>query len=582
MRCLIRNITRKRSGIQHEDKAYTADTLTIGRAAAHNIFLSDLRVALNHAKITRTPDGKFQIQAQALSGVRVNGETTGMAIIAIGDVVSIGACRIEVVKAPQSDIDLCLEVEQPKAGAEETATLQNRSTIGLENTSLKKRLWSWVLVLAVFGIFLVAPLAGFMVEGLREPLRATGILSDQVWDTGELANVHHFIGKDCNACHQKAFTMVEDDACVACHTKVSVHADPTTHPVPELTDTRCGKCHKEHNAPSSLSRLNDPLCVACHADIQTIDPATTLLDATHFEDQHPEFKVTLFKSDRSGDTIRVAVVGDEANLVETSGLRFDHKVHLRSEGISAPDGKRKLDCGSCHQTEPGGVGMAPVTMKDHCQDCHRLEFEPNDRDRVVPHADIAAVVHTLKEYYAARALNGGYLEEQGWAKGGKAAPDKARAQTNPSTPDVVSQRRRPGQEMTDGERKQALEWANEKWVYVAEEMFEFRACTTCHIVKRGETEEPSWVLEPVRVADQWLPKGIFPHDRHSTTACVACHTSTPLSEQSEDVLIPAKASCTVCHGGPDERNKLASQCVDCHKFHVLDSHFMGPAKAASM
>ena len=122
MRCLIRNITRKRSGITHEDKPFTGDTITIGRAAAHQIFLSDIRVALTHARISQTPDGKFQVQAQALSGVRVNGESTGMSNIVPGDVLMIGSCRIEVAAAPEG-YDLCLEVEQPKAGAEDTATL---------------------------------------------------------------------------------------------------------------------------------------------------------------------------------------------------------------------------------------------------------------------------------------------------------------------------------------------------------------------------------------------------------------------------------------------------------------------------
>ena len=78
MRCLIRNVTRKRSGLSHDDHPFDHDHLTIGRAPSHAIFLSDLRVALNHARISKTPDGKFQIVAQALSGVRVNGETIDM------------------------------------------------------------------------------------------------------------------------------------------------------------------------------------------------------------------------------------------------------------------------------------------------------------------------------------------------------------------------------------------------------------------------------------------------------------------------------------------------------------------------
>ena len=81
--------------------------------------------------------------------------------------------------------------------------------------------------------------------------------------------------------------------------------DQVNHPVAELNETRCATCHKEHNAPSSLTRLNDSLCVDYHSDIQTFDPNTELLNASHFEDDHPEFKATLFKPDNSGETIRV-------------------------------------------------------------------------------------------------------------------------------------------------------------------------------------------------------------------------------------------------------------------------------------
>ena len=584
MRCLIRNITRKRSGITHEDKPFSGDHITIGRAAANQIFLSDLRVALNHARVSQTPDGKFQIQALALSGIRINGATTGVGIINAGDVISIGSCRIEVVKPPLEGFDLCLEVEQPKTGAEDTATLQSRSRIGLENTGLRKRMWSWVLAVTLFTVFLVAPMAGFLVEDLREPLRATGMLSDQMWDTGRLANVHQFIGQDCNACHKKAFVRVEDEACVECHREVPVHADPVHYPVEELTATRCGSCHKEHNAPSSLSRLNDPLCVDCHSSIRDFAPNTELLPVGDFE-EHPQFQATLFKDNSaasSGDaqsdsnTIRVSL-DDKANLVERSGVRFDHKVHLAAGGINAPAGKRVLDCGSCHQLEPGGTGLAPVNMETMCQDCHRLEFDPNDPARQMPHADIATVTHTLREYYAARALEGGYLEKKQWQSEARAAPDKARTRTDPEPPETVRKRRRPAQELTESERKQALEWAQEKFAFVAEEMFEFRACTTCHIVSRENIQPPSWTLAPVKIADRWLPKGLFPHIKHRTTPCATCHAATA-SEKSEDVLLPGIESCMECHGGPDVHNQLASQCVDCHKFHILDTHFMGNPK----
>lgn len=579
MRCLVRNITRKRSGVSYDDKPHTGDQVTIGRAPSHPIFLTDLRVALNHARITQTPDGKFQVQAQALSGVRVNGEATGMSVIGVGDVVTIGPCRIEVVE-PTDGNDLVLEVEQPKQGADDTVTLGARSRIGLQNTALNKRAASWTLAVVLFAVFLVAPVAGFLIEDLRAPLRATGVASDAAWDTGQVANVHRAIGDDCNVCHQKAFVMVEDAACVQCHRQTPAHADPTVHDVPSLTETRCGTCHKEHNAPLSLTRLNDPLCVDCHSDIRTFASASELIDTSHFERDHPQFHASMFAPDGSGEIVRVRM-DDPKSLKERSGLRFNHAVHLADGGVNAPEGKRELDCGACHQLEPGGVGVAPVSFETMCQDCHRLQFDPNAPKRTVPHADVRGVINMLEEYYATVALKGGYTGDAAWSDAPRTGAGTGPSAANPAPPDVIRDRRRPGAELTEAERKVALDWANDKWNYVAEEIFEYRACTTCHVIERDATDQPSWTLEPVRVADRWMPKGIFNHVKHRTSTCESCHAANE-SESAEDVLLPGIENCVQCHGGADATDKLASQCVDCHDFHIVKDHFLGPTTGQSM
>ena len=104
MRGLIRNITRKRSGVSHDDHPFDGDHIGIGRAPSHPIFLSDLRVALSHARISKTPDSKFQIVAQALSGIRVNGETTDMANISVDD--QIKAVHKALSEAPAEKLFL--------------------------------------------------------------------------------------------------------------------------------------------------------------------------------------------------------------------------------------------------------------------------------------------------------------------------------------------------------------------------------------------------------------------------------------------------------------------------------------------
>ena len=91
----------------------------------------------------------------------------------------------------------------------------------------------------------------------------------------------------------------------------------------------------------------------------------------------------------------------------------------------------------------------------------------------MPHADVRGVINMLEEYYATVALKGGYTGDKAWSEPARGGSDGTPSTTNPTQPDVIRERRRPGSEMTEAERKVALEWANEKWNYVAEEIFEY-------------------------------------------------------------------------------------------------------------
>jgi len=54
MRWLIRRVTRKGKGsVAYEEDIHYGDVLTVGRGADQAIFVPDLRVALEHARITR-------------------------------------------------------------------------------------------------------------------------------------------------------------------------------------------------------------------------------------------------------------------------------------------------------------------------------------------------------------------------------------------------------------------------------------------------------------------------------------------------------------------------------------------------
>ena len=273
--------------------------------------------------------------------------------------------------------------------------------------------------------------------------------------------------------------------------------------------------------------------------------------AGDFLDAHPDFRVDLLVADMAPDgsiewnAQHVSLA--ESLTAERSNLKFDHKVHLDEAGIVTPDGRRVIECSECHQPEPGGALMLPISMDEHCADCHTLSFDADDPSRQVPHGDPAGVVQALIEYYSARLLG--------------------------SDPDSVEQRvRRPGQALSREDRDRAAAEAREQALTIAADLFERRACVNCHTVSTTGDEEMPWTVEPVRLTTSFFPHANFSHTAHDdvVTNCDGCHNAS-VSESATDVLIPDIETCRDCHGSGVARRNDASQtpstCIMCHSFH---------------
>ena len=557
MRCLIRQITRRsKSGVTHEDKHFEGETLSIGRSTDQDVFLSDIRVALQHAIITSTKSKKFQIQGQALSGIIVNNHPVKSARLSTGDIIHIANYEIRLLDPPDG-YDLALEIEAQKGRGEAENPIAKRSRMTLAAAGLKRRPWSWILFSVLLVAFLILPVSGAFNESWRETLRVVPVVSDASWDTGGMSNPHKYIGDDCNACHQTPFILTQDASCVACHKDILQHADPEQHKLPELTETRCASCHREHNAPISLVRHDEGLCSDCHANLSERDPSTEIRNVSDFGDaeDHPEFRVTMLSfSEEQEQRTRVSLAD---NPQEKSNLVFDHKAHLKEGGIKPPKRTEpvEMECADCHILDSGGALFLPIDMESMCSECHTLTFDSNAPEREVPHGSAIAVINNIKEYYRTRALEGGYLDD--------------------SAPAIVRSRRRPGQDsMSQQDVEAAFRWSEQKWRNIATEMFEKTTCKMCHEITKISEDPPSWYVLPVRVTQVWMPKAYFGHAAHHTMECVDCHQATD-SEVSSDVLMPRIESCRECHGGEHATDKLTSSCVDCHGYHIAEGHIMG-------
>lgn len=560
MRILIREIKRSAGDTyEHADSTFDGDVLTIGRATDQGLQLHDRQLALSHSEL-RLSGRHLSLRAQADEQLFVNGKRTRAARLEAGDEIDIGAYRLTVREGP-AGYDYALDVEAGEVGEQEAA-FGSGFRQSLDASGLSKRKLAWVLSLSVLVLFLIIPAIGLFDSDVAAELRELPLPDDGLWSSGPMHPAHRFMGDDCSACHVEPFAQVRDSECIACHTSVTHHVDPLVHQFDELEETRCATCHKEHKEPSVLVRSDQGLCGDCHGDLTDQSTAAISLDdASDFEQHHPEFKLSMLRPsggalDMSWDIERRPV--NDPGLVEESNLKFPHDLHLDEAGIDGPEGSVQMVCSDCHRPEVGGAYMQPVTMENHCADCHLLTFDEAVPDRVLPHGQPDMIVRLLEEFYARELLFAG-----------DPAP----------TSRSVREARRPGQAraMTAAERSAAIDRAQQKAEQVAETIFERTTCAVCHEVERVDDPavDSPWQVLPVRLAHVWMPKSWFDHDSHRTMACGDCHEAET-SDVAEDVLMPDIASCRECHGGGNARDKLASECVDCHAFHLEGTGLMRP------
>ncbi len=556
MRALIRFLSRGAAGaVEQRERVFAGEVITLGRATDQVLHLRDRRVELEHARIFRRGD-RILISSAAIAGVTVNGAVRRDAALRSGDVVAVGSNTLRFFDPPD-DCDVAFTFELD-AAARVTEAARELPVLDLAATRMAKRPWAWAFFIVIGAACLIVPALGMKQSGLGGTLRTAGLPNDGWWISGALSAPHQNIGTACESCHALPFVRVRNGECLACHA-------PTLHGhgpagLETLRAERCTSCHIEHNEPATLVRRDPRICADCHRDLATVvGKDTDVQAASDFAARHPQFRVALRLPTTQGPLVEQRLRLDAAAGQERSGLAFPHDVHLDPAGVKSPEGTAVMACGDCHQPEEGGARMQPIAMERHCATCHRLDFEPADPERTVPHGDSAAVLRTLVEYYSAR-----YLEEY---------PDPHAT----ARPQRLAAR--PGVELSAAERARALQRARTKAFATARDLFERRTCHQCHQVSAGVAADgsPTWTIAPTLLARRWMPKAHFSHERHSTalTECSTCHSAAE-SKAASEVLMPGIATCRECHGGSavastPASNLVPSDCALCHSFHDSDS-----------
>ena len=259
----------------------------------------------------------------------------------------------------------------------------------------------------------------------------------EFFNTGPLSRSHAHLQDGCVSCHvperltsssagqppgffqvlndrfEKGAPSFEriDRACGQCHHQHDFH-EPNV-----VTNRSCSACHREHQGLDALMRIVNLDCASCHNNSAVMQASGERgkqlpLQRFHLNPKLVNFRQIVLQLPRPADgyTKTFASFSEghppfqlhRENVRDKDVLRFNHARHLNSSDIP-PTKAGKLDCNYCHQPEPNGRYMQPISFEAHCQECHSLQFDVRNPDFQLPHGDAQLVrtfLRTLPAQYA--------------------------------------------------------------------------------------------------------------------------------------------------------------------------------------
>ena len=392
--------------------------------------------------------------------------------------------------------------------------------------------------------------------------------SQKVYSSGPLSAAHAVLGKNCNVCHVTTLgffrAKVSDDACLKCHDAPAHHAEKV-----DFT-ARCGSCHVEHKGSLRLASTENVSCTQCHADLRTRNGSPQYVrEVKDFDKEHPEFAAL-----RPGAR-------------DPGQVKLNHYAHLRPN-LAGPTGPVQMDCQDCHRLRlaamdgtwpyampqamsqsmsqpiprpiaagmsadlkhaPSQDYMAPIVYATQCAGCHVKDLQFDKRfDQVAPH-DKPEVVQAflIQKYSDYFASHPGALKEA-------VAPERILPSTV-KLPLPVPRNRQ--------------EWMDQQ-IMLADRLLFDKGCKLCHVMIEGNGAEGNALpmVAKSSIPARWFLHAEFDHDSHRLLTCTACHTRTPDSRQTADILLPGIESCRDCHedGGP-RHDAASGRCSECHAYH---------------
>lgn len=308
-----------------------------------------------------------------------------------------------------------------------------------------------------------------------------------------------------------------DANCLRCHAGYEFHQSNT------VAGASCSACHVEHNGGGRMAAPDNRHCLACHGDAGVMRASFERGQQLGLRRAPP----AVFQSFSNHPAFHPPA--------DVNTLKFNHQKHLTGD-IPLLHG-RKLDCADCHQPDPTGTYMQPISFAAHCRACHSLQFDERNPELEVPHGNATAVrayLRSLPTQYADLAV-------------------KKRVPVEPFVTEQMARLREQVRSGEDLERQMFLTTARNGPAGRPK----YYGCAYCHEVKAV-----GGVTAPVMPA-RWFDQGEFTHAKHRTVSCEKCH-DVRRSQETTDVLLPAQSSCVQCHS---PAGGVADGCASCHGYH---------------
>jgi hypothetical protein len=419
-------------------------------------------------------------------------------------------------------------------------------------------------------------------------------VSEEFFNSGKISSTHAEYASKCAACHDKtaAFgqeitlakfkTVVKDRfhhgidftsidlRCQKCHEDHPRFEEEKKkydlHELNVVENRSCSVCHQEHLGPGRMERVADWQCASCHNDRGVMEASAEkgrrISPALFHPRPHPPQQVVreLPRPSNGYTAVFASFDGNhpEFQLVrektpDCDSLRFNHQRHFAGD-IPQVEG-RKLDCNYCHKPDPENRFYLRINFAANCQACHALQFDKNNPQLHLPHGDanlVRTFLHTLLAQYA----DFGRLRKE------KNRSGDVKTFVN----EQMNQLRE--QFGTGDKLEEAVFFEKDPYKpqrqMAAMTRANFAGCAFCHEVKPRSNAAPE-ITKPILV-DRWMPQARFNHAKHLSVRCDECHRDARKSHETSDVLMPAKASCVVCHS--PKTKKAASDCITCHNYHA--------------